>query len=276
MDSGPLIHDLMPIGRFAQAARLSPKALRLYGDLGLLTPTHIDPDSGYRYYAEAQLGQAKLISLLRQLEMPLERIARVVNLSGPHAALEVEAYWRGVEHDRSAKARLAAYLEAHLGGKGKQMFDIQTRAVPEQKVLSVQRNVYVKDLSAFIGEAHDTLYGHLAGAGLETTGPSFVIYHREVNEDSDGPVEVCAPFAGPLEPAGRMHVRLEPAHHEAFTRLSRAQMAFPGLLEAYSALHEWLRAEGKEPADAPREVYFADWNSVEADDPACDIAWPFR
>ena len=265
----------MPIGRFAQLARLSPKALRLYGDLGLLTPAHTDPNSGYRYYREEQLTQARLIGLLRQLEMPLERIARVLELADAQAALEVEAYWRGVEHDRSAKARLAAYLEAHLGGKGRQMFDVQTRTVPEQKVLSVQRNVYVKDLSAFIGEAHTTLYGHLAQAGLETTGPSFVIYHREVNEDSDGPVEVCTPFAGPLEPAGRMHVRLEPAHHEAFTRLSRAQMAFPGLLEAYGALHEWLRAKGKEQADAPREVYFTDWDALGPDDPACDIAWPF-
>ncbi len=265
----------MPIGRFAQAARLSPKALRLYGDLGLLTPAYTDPESSYRYYREEQLKQAKLISLLRQLEMPLERIAQVLKLPDAQAALEVEAYWRGVEHDRATKARLAAYLEDDLGGKEKRMFDIQTRAVPEQKVLSVQRNVYVKDLSAFIGEAHDTLSSHLARAGLETTGPSFVIYHREVNEDSDGPVEVCVPFAGSVEPAGKMHVRLEPAHQEAFTRLSKAQMAFPGLLEAYGALHEWLRAEGKEQADAPREVYFADWDAAGPDDPACDIAWPF-
>lgn len=275
MDPGPLSHNLLPIGRFAHLARLSPKALRLYGDLGLLRPAHVDPDSGYRYYQEEQLSQARLIGLLRQLEMPLERIARVLTLSESHAALEVEAYWRGVEHDRAAKARLAAYLGNYLEGKGKRMFDIQTRTVPEQKVLSVQRNVYVKDLSAFIGEAHDTLYGHLARAGLETTGPSLVIYHREVNEDSDGPVEVCVPFAGSVEPAGKMHVRLEPAHQEAFTRLSRAQMAFPGLLEAYDALHEWLRTENKQSADAPREVYFAGWDAAGPDDPACDIAWPF-
>lgn len=276
MDHGPLVQNLMPIGRFAQASRLSLKALRLYGNVGLLTPAHVDPDSGYRYYREEQLKQAKLISLLRQLEMPLERIARVLELPDSHAALELGAYWRGVERDRTAKARLAAYLGNYLEGKGKRMYDIRTREVPEQKVLSVQRNVYVKDLSAFIGEAHNTLYAHLSQAGLESTGPSFVIYHREVNEDSDGPVEVCVPFAGALEPAGKMHVRLEPAHNEAFTRLSKAQMEFPGLLEAYGALHEWLAAEGKEQADAPREVYFADWDAAQPDDPACDIAWPFR
>lgn len=276
MNNGPFVQDLLPIGRFAQASRLSLKALRLYGDTGLLTPAHIDPDSGYRYYAETQLNQARLIGLLRQLAMPLERIARVLELPSSQAALELGAYWRGVEHDQVAKARLVAYLGHQLEGKGTRMFDIQTRMVPEQKVLSVQRNIYVKDLSTFIDEAHNTLHGHLAQAGLEGTGPSLVIYHREVNEDSDGPVEVCVPFVGSLEPAGKMHVRLEPAHQEAFTRLSKAQMAFPGLLEAYGALHEWLRAENKESVDAPREVYFADWSAVGPDDPACDIAWPFR
>ena len=275
MDARPLI-QLMPIGRFAQASRLSLKALRLYSEMGLLTPAHTDSDSGYRYYTEAQLEQARLISLLRQLDLPLERIARVLALPRRQAALELGAYWRGVEHDRAAKAKLAAYLGNYLEGKGKPMFDIQTRAVPEQKVLSLQRNVYVNDLSAFISDAHTMLYAHLTQAGLETTGPSLVIYHREVNEDSDGPVEVCVPFAGSIEPAGKLHVRLELAHDEAFTRLNRAQMAFPGLLEAYGALDDWLRAKGKARADAPREVYFADWTTVRLDDPACDIAWPFH
>ena len=72
----------MPIGRFAQASRLSLKALRLYDDTGLLAPAHVNPDSGYRYYREEQLKQARLIGLLRQLEMPLERIARVLELPG--------------------------------------------------------------------------------------------------------------------------------------------------------------------------------------------------
>ena len=41
----------MPIGEFAAASRLSQKALRLYGEKGLLPPARVDPDSGYRYTA---------------------------------------------------------------------------------------------------------------------------------------------------------------------------------------------------------------------------------
>lgn len=47
--------ESLTIGAFAKASRLSPKALRLYDELGLLTPARVDPLTGYRHYAPAQL-----------------------------------------------------------------------------------------------------------------------------------------------------------------------------------------------------------------------------
>ena len=270
------VAELMTIGRFSRAARLSLKALRLYDALSLLPPAYVDPASGYRYYREAQLREAKLISLLRRLEMPLARIAGVLELSGAQAAREVAAYGREVEAEAAAKRRLVHFVEEWLEGKGERMFEIKTREVPEQKVLSVQRNVYVKDLSPFILEKLSILYGHLGETGLEVNGVGFVIYHNEVNEDSDGPVEVCVPFQGSAEPVGEMRVRLEPAHREAFTRITKGQIVFPGILSVYEAVHDWVQERGLEEVAPPREVYFADWSSVRDDDPVCDIAWPIR
>ena len=41
---------LLSIGAFARATRLTPKALRLYDELGLLPPAFVDQASGYRFY----------------------------------------------------------------------------------------------------------------------------------------------------------------------------------------------------------------------------------
>ena len=82
----------MTIGEFARQTRLTQKALRLYDALGLLEPRFIDPQSGYRYYAADQLERAHLIARLRQLEMPLNRIAMVLELSREAAAHEIESY----------------------------------------------------------------------------------------------------------------------------------------------------------------------------------------
>lgn len=74
--------ELLTIGAFARQARLSPKALRLYDGLGLLSPAAVDAESGYRYYHPAQLDRARLVSQLRKVGMPLARIGEVIDLPG--------------------------------------------------------------------------------------------------------------------------------------------------------------------------------------------------
>ncbi|MEU7901017.1 MerR family transcriptional regulator [Nonomuraea sp. NPDC049152] len=77
--------DLLPIGQFARLSRLSVKQLRHYAELGLLSPAHVDEDSGYRYYHPSQARQALSIGLLRSLDVPLAVIGQV--LSGTAGAL---------------------------------------------------------------------------------------------------------------------------------------------------------------------------------------------
>jgi DNA-binding transcriptional MerR regulator len=68
-------------GEFGGAARLSPKALRLCAEQGLLVPASVDPATGYRYYAPDQLPRARLIARLRQLGLPLARIGFLTDLT---------------------------------------------------------------------------------------------------------------------------------------------------------------------------------------------------
>jgi serine/threonine protein phosphatase PrpC len=106
--------DWLTIGAFAKASRLSPKALRLYDELDLLRPARVDPDTGYRYYAPAQLEQARLVAWLRRLGMPLARIRAVCALPPPAAAEEIRAYWARVEAETAVRRDLAAFLVDEL------------------------------------------------------------------------------------------------------------------------------------------------------------------
>ncbi|MET7464407.1 MerR family transcriptional regulator [Nonomuraea sp. NPDC005501] len=108
---------LLTIGAFAKASRLSPKALRLYDELGLLTPARVDPVTGYRLYALEQLDQARLVAWLRRLGMPLARIQRVCTLDAGPAAQEIRTFWVQVEADTAARRDLAAFLIDHLSWK---------------------------------------------------------------------------------------------------------------------------------------------------------------
>ncbi|UXY19619.1 MerR family transcriptional regulator [Streptomyces cynarae] len=106
--------EMLTIGAFAKACRLSPKALRLYDELDLLRPARVDPETGYRYYAAGQLEQARLVAWLRRLGMPLARIRQVCALDDAGAAREIRAYWARVEAETAARRELAAFLVDHL------------------------------------------------------------------------------------------------------------------------------------------------------------------
>jgi len=115
----------MTSGEFARASRLSRKALRLYDELALLSPVQVDPVTGYRLYAPAQLEQARLVAWLRRLGMPLARIRSVCTRPGPEAAAELAAYWDQIEAETSARRELAAFLIGYLSGRDTAMNEAQ-------------------------------------------------------------------------------------------------------------------------------------------------------
>jgi serine/threonine protein phosphatase PrpC len=106
--------ELLTIGAFSKACRLSPKALRLYDELELLRPARVDPDTGYRYYAVEQLERARLVAWLRRLGMPLASIRQVCALPPAAAAQEIRAYWARVERETAVRRDLAGFLVDHL------------------------------------------------------------------------------------------------------------------------------------------------------------------
>jgi PPM family protein phosphatase len=106
--------ELLTIGEFARLSRLSPKALRLYDELGLLRPFRVDKWSGYRYYAPSQLDRARLVAWLRRLGMPLTQIGAVVESPPAEVAASVTAFLRATEAQFAERQRLAQFLIAYL------------------------------------------------------------------------------------------------------------------------------------------------------------------
>lgn len=66
--------NLFPIGEVSKLFHISVSSLRHYENIGLLTPEHVSPDSGYRYYGTEQFEVLNTIRYLRALDMPLTEI----------------------------------------------------------------------------------------------------------------------------------------------------------------------------------------------------------
>lgn len=265
---------MLAIGAFARRSRLSMKALRLYERLGILSPARVDPENGYRWYREEQLFTARLIVALRRLDMPLSDVARVVTAPGDAAAGLVASYWEAVERRLASQRELARRVQQSLahGEAASGAFDVREREVPDQTVLSERRATHLQGLPATIIGAKTRLR-RAAGDHGGAAGELFVVFHGEVNEDSDGPVEVCLPVARPSAAT-----RSEPAHREAFVKVTAAQLQWPHILSAYDAVERWIDSGPLICTGPPREVYRDGRTpgSAAAHDEVCDVAFPVR
>jgi DNA-binding transcriptional MerR regulator len=69
---------MFSIGEFSKLSGLTVKTLRFYHEEGLLIPTFVDPDTGYRYYHERQIETARVIAYLRNLEFSISDIKQLL------------------------------------------------------------------------------------------------------------------------------------------------------------------------------------------------------
>jgi DNA-binding transcriptional MerR regulator len=269
--------ERMTTGEFSRRSQLSIKALRLYDRLGLLRPAVVDGRNGYRGYDESQLFTARLIVLLRSLDMPLHEVARVVAAGGPEAADLIDSYWASQERRFAAQRQIAATLRPGVAASDppSDQFPVRERYVPEQLVLTEQRHVYLGQLT-WTREATARLLARAERCG-GVAGQRFVVFHGLVSVDSDGPVEVCVPVTHLPDNPSEVAWRVEAAHREAFIQVTKIHFEVPAILSVYDQLARWVSAPGRNRAGSPREVYTPGVEPLfaVADEHVCDVAIPF-
>jgi len=274
--SGEPTGELLSSGEFARRSRLSVKALRIYDDIGLLPPAAVEPSGGYRRYGVDQLRTARLISMLRGIDMSLAEIGGLLTDldSDLERALErLNRYLAALEARHASRRSLVRHIHAILREGEPLMFEVHTRRVPARRVMSMQRRLHAAETDAFVREAKRVFIEHLGGAA--PLGPFSLIFHGVVDDDSDGPLEATLGCSEDVEPSELVGIRTEPAHEEAFTTITKAQWEYPAILAAYDAVACSPEATAR-PGNrlSCREVYLAEPDAVTEDELICDIAFP--
>jgi DNA-binding transcriptional MerR regulator len=264
--------NLLTIGSFARATQLSLKALRLYAELGLLSPTWIDPASGYRYYHRDQVPTGRLMRMLREIDMPLATIRQVLNAPPGMAEPLVRAYSQALQERLLQLQRVIPQVVCHLREETSMTFPIQIRTVDEQPIVSMTKAVTVEQIGEHIASSLGQLYEVVGMQQGQVIGPPFGIYHGPINETDTGPLEVCVPVDRLLVTTSLVQARALAAGQVASVMLADEQCAFPLILEAYDALCDWIEREGFEAAEPPREI----WHSMPGEPAREEIVWPFR
>jgi DNA-binding transcriptional MerR regulator len=106
--------SFLSIGEFGRLSGLSVGALRHYDELGIITPAQVDGATSYRRYRRQQLDDARLVSTLRELEMPLEEIREVLATDDPMARRAVLTRHRARVEARTTRLGRILHHLMHL------------------------------------------------------------------------------------------------------------------------------------------------------------------
>jgi len=268
--------NLLSIGMFADMTRLSLKALRLYDEIDILKPQHVDPQSGYRYYSIDQLSSARMIRNLRDMDMPLATIRQVLaalDSSPAHAETLVREYVSMRERQvEQIRAQVQTFIQIIQQEINPMTLEVNVRKIPTQQVVSLTRHVKVPRLDETISQSVSTLRALLQKQNASIKDSPFGIFHGAINEQEDGPIEICIFADGELKSEGDVQVKQLQGGDAACVMTIGAQTDFPAILGAYDAAADWIQKNGYQMAEPPREV----WHSGPGEEPKMEIVWLFK
>ena len=161
---------MMTIGEFSRASGLTVSALRFYDSVGALVPVQVDPRTSYRWYAQSQVGDGRLVARLRRVGLPVAEMKLLVDQRNDPtlvSALLAEHLERLEEGLVSARAELAR-IRADVGAKS-----VPNETVPATTEFSLQASELLAALASVRFALPDCPDPAL-GAILFDIGPSSV------------------------------------------------------------------------------------------------------
>jgi DNA-binding transcriptional MerR regulator len=244
---------MLKIGDFSRLGQISVDTLRHYDTLGLLKPAVVDQSTGYRYYTFQQLGRLKRIMAFKDLGLSLEQIAPFMEaevsteqLKGMLKLKQMEITQR-IEGEQERLTRIEARLkqidlETHMPN-----YEVIIKNVRPQLVASIRRVIPPNQLVPLFEE----LSGYIIQQGV-TQSLGITIYHDTDFRETEMDIEVTATLKAAIPENESVKVYELPAvsmasvvHNGSYNKLNLA----------YTALNEWVEANGYRSIGPNREMY---------------------
>jgi DNA-binding transcriptional MerR regulator len=258
---------VLTIGEFSRLTHLSVRTLRRYHEAGLLEPATVDGLSGYRYYRADQIPAAQVIHRLRELDVPLPDVQRILRSPDPEvrATLVTDHLQRleaQLERTRTAVASLRRLLEPKPAP-----LEVELRAVPAVTAAAVVADVELDHVLGWYAGAMAELDAVVAAPAGAPGG----MYDNALFEEGRGQVLVYLPTEEPPR-SGRVHPVTLPAGELAVATHAGEH---DDIDVTYGELGSWVAANALVVAGPVRETYSV--GPRDTADPAAwrtEIGWP--
>ena len=249
---------ILKIGEFARVGQVSIATLRHYDQCGLLKPNALDPDTSYRYYSLDQLARLNRILALKELDFPLEQIARLLEedlsleqLRGMFTLKQAQTQHL-IDTERARLTRLAARIR-QIEQEGKMpAYEVLLKQVDALLVASIRDripNITERE------HLYETLSAYLDQQGVQSSQPDMLLLHsRHELHDNEMSIDVEVAMLLPNALPGNEQIRIRrlPSGSMAFTVHTGDDLSIG---RAYVALYRWMTDNGYRLNSSPRLVH---------------------
>jgi DNA-binding transcriptional MerR regulator/effector-binding domain-containing protein len=187
--------NVFSIGEFSKITGLTVKTLRFYHEEGVLTPSYIDDETGYRYYAAGKVETARVIAALRRLEFSVREIAEILKSCDDEADLLDELQRR----QEAIEAKLRQYRQIHRSLGQIITSEREARAAMQRASLEVEEKTVDSMLIAGVrmkGRYSDCGKGFARIGrrfGRQICGKPFLLHYDTEYKEDDADFEACRP-----------------------------------------------------------------------------------
>lgn len=267
---------MIKIGEFARLAQVSVVTLRHYDELGLLTPSTVDPSTGYRYYSIAQLPRLNRILALKDLGFSLEQIEVVLSgltldqlrgmLKLRHAEVEQQ-----LAQEQRRLARIGARLRHIESEDTMSDYAVVLKTVPPMLIVSRRVTIPTNDqVPEYIGPAFNAAYEHIKHYGARDVGACLAIWHQGADVLANEEAEAAVPIDREVPSTEDVRVYTLPQQQVA---AAVHHGAFENFTQAHTAILSWIEANGYRIVGPYRELYLHH-DPANMADTATEIQYP--
>ncbi|MGN0395974.1 MAG: MerR family transcriptional regulator [Coprococcus sp.] len=271
---------MLSIGEFSNICKVSTKTLRYYAEIGLLKPSEVNPENGYRYYAIEQLEKMLFINRLKAYSFSLDEIKVILQseeMQDDNLYLAFTHKKEEIEKQVHKYSQILTQLENDISTieQGKSIMsymediDVQLVEVPKMYILSIRKMVKAEDYPTEYINCYEKLFKRIAVDKLTMNGTPMVLFHSSeyspygldtefaipVNEYATGTRDFCPGLC------------LKTVVRGPYTELS----------SVYTKQIEWAEKEGYCCTNALFEVYVTDPAQVaDEKDNITEVYYPVR
>ncbi len=271
---------MLSIGEFSNICKVSTKTLRYYAEIGLILPSEINNENGYRYYSIEQLETMLFIKRLKSYNFSLEEI-KIILKSEELKEEKLYSYLIKKQREIDKQMKELNYTLEQINNdisnlkQGKSIMsymedlDVKFVEVPNMNLIYIRKMVQEYEFAEEYKDCFGKIFNKIKDNKLTITAPPMVLFHSS----EYSPFGLDTEFAVPV----KEYVTGSRDFNPGLCLKTVVKGSYSDLSSVYARQLEYAEKEGYKGKDALFEVYVTDPRKVESEsDLITEVYYPIK